>query len=116
MNQHNTNVQNEFNIRLVSLTTTKSNQTLDELPTHTEVEINTETFRWLRNNTPLLNENAKHDLMELGLVDICLWFCDHYFCNEPLSRSIVLQFLANFSINYEIAGRRISKNFHYTLR
>lgn len=110
----------EFICRVVSLAARKSVQVSDDRPAASVVEDEmrntTDTFRWLRNQSVLLNDSTKRESLELGLVDTCLWYCDHYFANEPLSRSILLQFLANFSINHENAQQKISQSFYETLR
>ncbi|XP_050428755.1 ataxin-10 [Adelges cooleyi] len=76
----------------------------------------TDIFRWLRNNSPRLNNNSKQLLLDSGLVEICLWYFDVHFHDDLLSLSILLQFLANFSINYKPAQQMIFKDFHSTLR
>lgn len=114
------NTQNEFICRLVSLAARKSVQVSNDQPAEAafedEIKNTTDTFRWLRNQSVRLNESTKDESLESGLVETCLWYCDHYFTNEPLSRSILLQFLANFSINHENAQQKIFQVFHKTLR
>lgn len=108
--------QNEFIYHIVSLTTKKSVQVMNESTTNDENQNTTDTFRWLRNNSPQLSVHTKHELLNCGLIETCSWFCNNYFVNEPLSRSIILQFLANFSVNNEVAQQNIIKSFHDTLR
>lgn len=76
----------------------------------------TDTFRWLRNNSPFLNNSDKCRLLDSGLIEICSWYCNTYFANESLSCSILLQFLANFSVGHENAQRQIFEGFCNTLR
>lgn len=113
-NMDQRSVEDEFASLVASLTTAhESNETC---PTDEEVRNATDTFRWLRNNAPRLQESAKRELLESGCVRTCRWFFDHYFVNEPLSRSVVLQFLANFSVNHQLAQQIIFKVFNDTLR
>lgn len=110
-------IQKEFKRLVVYLKLfRKSTEMLNKFTVDDEIVNITDTFRWLRNNTPQLNEDIKHELLNLGLIDTCLWFCENYFINRPLNCSILLQFLANFSINYEIAQTSIYNYFHNTLR
>lgn len=81
-----------------------------------EMENLTDTFRWLRNNSPRLDANIKNELLDTGLLDTCVWFFNHCFVNHSLSRCVLLQFLANFSMNNEIAMRKIFQSFHSTLK
>jgi len=109
-------IQDEFICRVLSLTNRKSARMSDGSTVDDDVKDVTDTFRWLRNNSPGLDENTKHEVLKSGLLETCLWFCDYYFANEPLSRSILLQFLANFSVNHEIARRNIIEGFRDVLR
>lgn len=109
-------IRNEFVRCVVCLTAEKSTQIATPDRSSDRTENLTDTFRWLRNNSPHLNDNTKSELLESGLVDTCLWFCECYFANEPLSRSIVLQFLANICIDHQITRQIISKVFRETLR
>lgn len=109
--------QNEFICRVVSLTTTrKTAQVSNGSAVNDEIQNITDTFRWLRNNSPQLNDLTKHELLKSGLIETCLWFSDSYFENRPLSRSILLQFLANFSANSETVQQYLIESFHNTLR
>ncbi|XP_022173061.1 ataxin-10 [Myzus persicae] len=81
-----------------------------------EIKSVTDTFRWLRNNSPRLNDNGKCRLLNSGLIETCSWYCDTFFTNDPLSRSVLLQFLANFSVGNETAQRQIFEGFCSTLR
>lgn len=108
--------QNEFICHVVSLNTKKSVLVSNESKTDDEIQNTTDTFRWLRNNSPQLSAYTKLELLKSGLLETCSWFCNNYFINEPLSRSIVLQFLANFSANNEIAQQNVIEGFHDTLR
>lgn len=76
----------------------------------------TDVFRWLRNNSPQLCANTKDKLLKLKFDDTCHWFCDHYFNNKSLSFSIILQFLANWSMNHKPSQQSIFHGFHNGLR
>lgn len=118
MNQRNDDLQNDFACRLEALATTRRfvGKIYKPVACDNETKSITDIFRWLRNNSPLLDKNSKCKLLELGLVETCWWFCDFYFRDKPLSRSILLQFLANFSMNYETAQQCIFNEFHSLLR
>lgn len=81
-----------------------------------DIENLTDIFRWLRNNSSRLNESSKNELLDTGLLDTCLWFCTNCFINKPLSCSVLLQFLANFSMNNEIAQCKIFQSFNNVLK
>lgn len=102
----------EFVCHVMGLNTRKLSGRLDA----DEMKNATDTFRWLRNNSPQLDDCGKCQLLDSGLIETCLWYCDTYFAEEPLSRSILLQFLANFSVGYESAQRQILEGFRDTLR
>lgn len=110
-------IRDEFISHLNSLIVKKSSaQLFDIVTVNDEIENIIDTFRWLRNNSPQLNESIKNELLNLGLIDTCLWFCKHYFVNQPLGLCILLQFLANFSINHEIVQTNVYDNFHNVLK
>lgn len=81
-----------------------------------DIKNTTDTFRWLRNNSPFLDNSDKCRLLDSGLIEICSWYCNTYFANESLSCSILLQFLANFSVGHKNAQRQIFEGFCNTLR
>lgn len=109
-------IHDKFKRLVVSLITRKSTGVVNKFTGNDEIVNITDTFRWFRNNSPQLNEDIKQELLNLGLIDMCLWFCENHFVNHPLSCSILLQFLSNFSINYKIAQSNIYDYFHNTLR
>lgn len=106
-------IQDEFVCHVVSLTARK-NQKLSR--GSDEINDITNIFRWLRNNSPHISERTKQKVLESNLIETCLWFCDNYFTNESLSRSVILQFLANFSVNFESVQQYIIEHFQNTLR
>lgn len=105
------NIQ-EFESRIMGLNTRRLSGRSDT----DKMKNVTETFRWLRNNSPRLNNDGKCQMLDSGLIETCLWYCDTYFDNESLSRSILLQFLANFSVGHKSAQHRIFGCFRGTLR
>lgn len=110
-------MRDEFFGRLNSLSSKKLAQDANVSSSiKDEMENSTDTFRWLRNNSPRLHESTKTKLVESGLIDTCLWFFNHRFVYKPLSRSILLQFLANFSINHKTAQGKVFEGFHSILR
>jgi len=102
----------EFVCRLMSLKTRRLSARSDV----DEVKNATDTFRWLRNNSPRLDDSGKCRMLDSGLIETCFWYCDTFFANDPLSRSVLLQFLANFSVGNETAQRQIFLGFRSTLR
>lgn len=109
-------VQEEFICRVISLIDRKSARISDASATDDEIKTLTDTFRWLRNNSPGLDESTKRNVLQLGLVETCSWFCDYCFINEPLSCSVLLQFLSNFSVDHKIAQQNIIEGFCSVLR
>lgn len=113
-------IQEEFIKRCVSLSskipTRLGSDGFTTVDVDNEIENLTDTFRWLRNNSPRLDERTKNELLDTGLLDTCMWFFNHCFVNKPLSRSVLLQFLANFSMNNEIALRKVFQIFHSILK
>lgn len=73
-------------------------------------------FRWLRNYTHRLDDSNVQDLLLIDLVEMCLWFFDKYFMEQPLTCNILLQFLTNWSINNRVAQQRIFQQFHSKLK
>jgi len=109
--QQNNDVQ-EFVCHIMGLKTRKLSGRSDA----DEMENVTNTFRWLRNNSPRLDDNSKCQLLDSGLIETCSWYCDNFFGTEPLSQSILLQFLANFSVGHKGAQRQIFESFCGILR
>jgi len=109
--QQNNNVQ-EFVCRVMDLKTRKLSGRSDA----DDIKIATDAFRWLRNNSPQLDDAGKCQLLDSELIETCLWYCDTFFSNEPLSCSVLLQFLANFSVGHERAQRQIFGSFCGMLR
>jgi len=104
--------EREFVCRVMGLNTRRLSGWSDAV----EMKKATNDFRWLRNNSPRLDDCGKRQLLDIGLIETCLWYCTTYFANEPLSSSILLQFLANFSVGHESAQRWIFESFRDTLR
>ncbi|XP_026812588.1 ataxin-10 [Rhopalosiphum maidis] len=102
----------EFMCRIKELNTRRLSGQSDS----DDMKNTTDTFRWLRNNSPFLDDIDKCRLLDSGLIEICSWYCNTYFANESLSCSILLQFLANFSVGHESAQRQIFDGFCSTLR
>jgi len=109
--QQNNDVQ-EFVCNIMGLKSRKMSRRLDAV----EIKNATNTFRWLRNNSPRLDDSSKCQLLDLGLIETCSRYCDNFFANEPLSQSVLLQFLANFSVGHESAQRQIFGDFCDMLR
>lgn len=117
MNRKDGNVRDQFVKRLDKLANKETIWAPDEQVIIVERESATDAFRWLRNNSPLLNDADKHDLLKSRpIVDTCLLFCKSYFLNKPLSQCVVLQFLANFSMKHEAASRYIFTGFREVLK
>lgn len=109
--QQNNDVQ-EFVCHVMGLKSRKMSGRSDA----DEIKNATNTFRWLRNNSPQLDDRSKCQLLDSGLIETCSWYCDNFFANEPLSQSVLLQFLANFSVGHESAQRQIFGGFCSMLR
>ncbi|KAL4143221.1 hypothetical protein QTP88_005579 [Uroleucon formosanum] len=109
--QQNNNVQ-EFMCRIMDLKTRKLSGRLDA----DDTKNTTDAFRWLRNNSPQLDDAGKCQLLDSELIETCLWYCDTFFANEPLSCSVLLQFLANFSMGHKRAQLKIFGGFCGSLR
>ncbi|XP_050524340.1 ataxin-10 isoform X2 [Daktulosphaira vitifoliae] len=100
----------EFNNRIFSLACKTS------IVTDDDKNYITDTFRWLRNNSSDSNDINKQNLLDNGLIKICLWYFEDYFREDNLSRSIILQFLSNFSMNNKNVQEQIFKGFHKKIR
>lgn len=109
--QQNSNVQ-DFMCRIMDLKTRKLSGWSDD----DDTKNTTDTFRWLRNNSPQLDDAGKCQLLDSELIETCLWYCDTFFANEPLSCSVLLQFLANFSMGHKRAQLQIFGGFCGSLR
>jgi len=109
--QQNNRVQ-EFVCRVMDLKTRKLSGRSDA----DDMKNATDVFRWLRNNSPRLDDASKCQLLDSELIDTCVWYCNTFFVNETLSRGILLQFLANFSVGHESAQRQIFGGFCDILR
>lgn len=106
-------IQQEFVDRAHFVTHIKSTRVpLDEK----NIKTLTNTLRWLRNNAPQLNESTKQELLKSGIVESCGWYFDNYFMDEPLNCSILLQFLANLSIDHKMTQQHVFQCFHSKLK
>lgn len=112
MDRINDLVREEFVRRLGTLSSVRRS----DVASDADADAATDAFRWLRNHSSRLDADDKRQLLESGLVDTCLWFCDRYLSQSPLGRSVLMQFLANLSANDKNARLQIYQGFRHTLR